>query len=1032
MGRDSEPNFLVFEGDAPEELTALLVDALLSVQKAVNLIETSRPETLAAFDSLVAEAEARSTDPFAVALARGEPITTPVAAILVANPMFHWFNGGADQIGVVHDRLKAEWPESISADQGGEPGILGASLTALDDLATLQFSIDAGDAVEPSDVTGAAENLEALARVAEGVGALEPAVACARSARNLIRLVDLEAAAEATDRVIRLVRRMGDPTQLVGDLAVRADQRVRLAESDATRRVAAFDAIEEALRVMLETGIRPPIALTALREPIVKRWAYAPFQATLSMILPEADRDDLPLIKQLGPALDRAEMADLPAVLSPVWRGATTEWLRKVQYVRSWSIPLENHRLALESVPDIKEKLGEANWTDWTVEYRTLLRAVPQGSSILKEEWLSLVLLTLQHEIAHVLCLNGFLGRALLALRLTRYESEVDLWANLKLHGADFDRDAPVRPRALAPLVEPDVMRLAMAEQGVELDREIQILQNVWTPWFEGVAVFGETAADPQMDPDAFSQAVSVIYNLWDTPVGQNARESGREVVEVAAERLAEAEALYSRAREDEARFRLRSYFDEAGAPKYLTGYLAVRAVVTSWRATLGRPLSGAQAYRVLLHATRFSELPELVPDPRLPVDSFREEAVDRHARWVASLARIAREDLEEIMGLYSTGAGVIGAGWRGGRLRVHREGEGGAIDSEAREQLRGLARNARDVLRGGHADPDRIEGADELCRAIAQAAVGALETISGEPRFVASDFLDRFYGSLLALPLGQADCPFWLFPDTHSVAVLIRTRETDKDTKKPSYNMIVFSPGAESFGVLERAVREVGIIRMRVTRIADLYERPRAAVGLNFMVYQFGAWSFTQNCGARTGSEYFDETTLGLIRYRLERNPLVLHQQWLTGPSFPATARTKRWIEANDWDVEIDGAPYDIGAWARHVAGLAGRVLGDDGREDQGMVTERLMASLYGDRLTARAALDAFNTLRNADSPAFGTLLRLLESTGLGPGAAEPPGADEVAARLQELGISLFEIRDGVRDVTSPAAVPSGSGGMP
>jgi hypothetical protein len=102
-------------------------------------------------------------------------------------------------------------------------------------------------------------------------------------------------------------------------------------------------------------------------------------------------------------------------------------------------------------------------------------------------------------------------------------------------------------------------MALAEAEQAIEVERKIQILEDSWAPWFEGIAAFGELAADPTMDPAAVSPVVSVIYNLWDREryIWQMVEESHLSPAEVLKQERSAAEALYSEAIQHKGRNRL-------------------------------------------------------------------------------------------------------------------------------------------------------------------------------------------------------------------------------------------------------------------------------------------------------------------------------------------------------------------------------------------------------------------------------------------------------------------------------------------
>ncbi len=251
-------------------------------------------------------------------------------------------------------------------------------------------------------------------------------------------------------------------------------------------------------------------------------------------------------------------------------------------------------------------------------------------------------------------------------------------------------------------------------------------------------------------------------------------------------------------------------------------------------------------------------------------------------------------------------------------------------------------------------------------------------------------------------------------------MAVLIRTREMDPKTHKPRYTLVVIHPGDESFGELERTVSRrppasAGCGRARLA-VVNRSNQSGEQIGEHVLAYQFGEWLYIEYAGALTGIRFGDAALRSLVEGRLEQNPLIANQQWLSGDGFPATQRTRQWIEtrADGWTIKLGDKAHDIGPWARHVERLATRIIDDDGLEDQRLAVDRLLASLYGDRFTARALLDAFEKIRKRPA-AFQDLVRLLMATGLGGGTAAPPGAADVVSRLEVLGIHLFETRGGV-----------------
>jgi hypothetical protein len=182
----------------------------------------------------------------------------------------------------------------------------------------------------------------------------------------------------------------------------------------------------------------------------------------------------------------------------------------------------------------------------------------------------------------------------------------------------------------------------------LELIRKLQLLETCWSPWFEGLAVFGESAVDPRDDTHATVPSLSVVYNLSDEHLAGRAKAAGRSIEQEYAAFLAAAEERFAEARDARAFTRLTAYLGNY-ATKYRAGYLAVRAVVSAWRRTLGRSLSGAEAFALLLHISRF-HLPAPIPDLGQSADRFQEAVIEMHVEWVASITRLSAADLEQFL----------------------------------------------------------------------------------------------------------------------------------------------------------------------------------------------------------------------------------------------------------------------------------------------------------------------------------------------------------------------------------------------
>jgi len=73
-----------------------------------------------------------------------------------------------------------------------------------------------------------------------------------------------------------------------------------------------------------------------------------------------------------------------------------------------------------------------------------------------------------------------------------------------------------IERNGIAELTPGDAVRLFEAERQLELRRKAQILLDVWTPWLEGIAVYGELGADPALDPISINPVTDCLRNLLD------------------------------------------------------------------------------------------------------------------------------------------------------------------------------------------------------------------------------------------------------------------------------------------------------------------------------------------------------------------------------------------------------------------------------------------------------------------------------------------------------------------------------------
>lgn len=891
-----------------------------------------------------------------------------------------------------------------------------ACTNAVLELAVLWFA----EQPDAEQMRAAAQSFAVLSRVLGDEGEPELAVPIAQSCRNILRLSgDEEAVAVFQPHVFRLVRATGWQDTLAEELALHADTSARLALTRPNRMREAFDACEAAIRHLLATGQRPEYSMSLMHELVSQLPDLQPLWSLVELLKPAEERQ----------AKHAALLASIGPVLNPIRCESYAEWVSEgFMMSGAFCMAVENRRLELDRPPDRLAAL--VDWADWTFTHPNLLRAVPNGSSFLKEADRDELLLVLNHEVTHVLSLAGIVGTATFALRLAAYEVELELLAAttaatplgaLTADPPDAQLRALIRDRMATQLDDRRSARtLALVERQLEIVRKWQILEACWTPWFEGVAVFGEVSTDPGTDRLRIVPSIEVALDLWDEAIlkADEPMPSEEVIQERLAQRWTRAEQLYADARQKQGTPRLRTYLGRYPS-KYLAGYLAVRGVVAVWRATVDRPLSGAEVFAILLHATRYADADKAVPPLDLPLDEFEKAAIAWHTDWVGSLARFSREDLETTLGHAAPDNSLQ---WENGRLVIGRRSDA-ETQTQIEDRLRRWHRTAYRSLFGPATRPARVGPASDECYDLLRNVADAYAASEREPRFADPAISAALLNGLLALPLGQADCPFWVLRDRW-VDVLIRARERDPETDRPSYNRLAIPLGDEPFAHLLREARRTGDHRMRVTRVAVLAGEDGHS-SRQVLVFQLGEWLHCRNCGKYIEAGDVPPEVVEVVRTRLAANPAVTHFRWLTGKASPCAERAARYAANAGWGATA-GKP-DLSPWAGYV----GRLAADSGSKAVvGQTVARASAALFavtfgpteGERVAA-----ALGSLHEDDSPAFGRVVEALEQTACAP-SPESPALSAAVTTCREIGIPLFDKSARGWDVARPPAGEEGS----
>jgi hypothetical protein len=554
----------------------------------------------------------------------------------------------------------------------------------------------------------------------------------------------------------------------------------------------------------------------------------------------------------------------------------------------------------------------------------------------------------------------------------------------------------------------------------LEVERKIQLIERLWAPWFEGLAVFGEHAADPREDIDRYSPVVSVVGNLFDTLTPNEAEEQKISTREAVARRWARAEALLGEAQAQEGPFRLAAYFG-AQHSKYLAGYLAVRSVVAAWRARLGQPLSGAKAFAMLLHATRYSGT-KLVPASDLPLAEFHQQLVENQLRWLREISSVPKEDLDALNAAYAKVDDQSGYVWQEDRIKSF---VGTSPETEQfYPRLLGRVAETRLALTGSRADVNRVEGATTECRAWMAATADWLETRAPDAAMIDEESLNVMLSGVSVLPIGQVQGPFWLNRLNRYFIYWIRTREEDAEHGKPSYNAASDPLDEATFQELEKRVLMGAPSRVKITRVAYLADpKHQLLEGTNYLAFQLDDWFWIRSAGGRFAARDVPEEVRFAVQQRLDPHPFQATQEVLLDPeTHPAATRSRSWLAAGHWQFSHQGLEIDLAPWAHHAEKLANVILQTKENDDILPMSRALFEFVFGDAsLAERLSNGGLDFLH--DDPQLELMDKLLQrfhQTGRLPvmDADFPLFAEQLAAA----GFPIFEQTGQGWDVLRPA----------
>jgi hypothetical protein len=957
-----------------------LSDAYETLARCFEALPETGEAELETIELILAAARDQKLDVVSAAEAVGRPLDCSIAAGLLRVYLQLWDQGGRDAIPFLTGLVDVRKLEPAGEDRD----LLFRLFEAAEELSLLDDVLE-----DESGAAGAAGAFRRLSTETERRGDAEHAVAAALSAMNLAGRS--KAVAESADLVLRMLDPDGDPM-----IRTRVETRKVLSliahTGDPEATVRAFDSGESLIRFLdVPPDDREEIAATlipALNEVAVLR-PLAHMLATEQ--LPEEDPAKTAVLRLLGKRTWDATV-DLSGI--------------SIEQIAGIAIAVENQRWGVEPPP---AAVPEAHWSTWSFDYPPFGRAVPNGESMSHDEDPDGTRLTLAHETIHVLCMGGDLGLILTALRLALFEVEVRLWS----FGEPVDEDG--FRAEVAPLTIGDLAPMAQAEQALELGRKVQALEDVWAPWLEGIAVYGEMAAADEAD-EVVTPVTQVLANLIsDEPPQVESARRHVPVGEIPRARQDKADRLFREAGTRSGRQRLRAAIGGQYAHKYLAGYLAVRSVVAAWRRSVGEGLTAQMAFRLLLHATRFGTI-EAVPDLAAPAAGFGTEAVERMAAWVRGLQNLDPSSLRK---LAWEGHQMGGTCWRGGKL-VATDAE----DADAVAVLEPMVERALMTLTGDEADLHRAPGADTETAALMEAFAGALEVQDWSIKRFYPELPATYLGRLGILPLAKFRAPFWLVKPDGYLIFLLRTG--DPEGGPPQHQLLRSRLTPEQVDSLEAERSRLREARLNVFRVADLthasYEPELRGGGLNYFAFTYGDWIHLEGRGLLTEVDYVGRSVAAEIQARLSPNPLLDFESTWTAGGKAGAERTANWLAVSE-EWTLDGQRFWPGALVDRIGRLADEVLDRENHPDAPLAAERLLGMVTGPEVAARLQREGLEILRDIDPEYTSEVVRALADSALAPVAN--PFLDQHAGELSELLGELFETRNGLWDVRSTLEEP-------
>jgi hypothetical protein len=936
--------------DQAAAIQIAVVDSLSAIQVALREVKgLGGRKELDAVNQITVIRNAGEGDVQAAADRAGVNLTPGVGASLLVAHMWQWLPHGRDYASL----LGTPWTLVADDDAKADARIVEAAAMALQAVADVDTEPDPVEARAVRET--ASDHLLELASILEDTGLPQPAMGCAGSSLNFL----LESASPrlipALQQGIAYAVAAGD-REKISSFRLREAQALELiggaSPAELRRRLDAFEGL---IRHLPADG---PARATTLR---MIDWALRRDDALRGLI---------PLLlAQQGRVPDPGSAAAWLLVAGHRMEVASDDDAFPTEFM-GFAMAFEDERLERTASTDIGA--AETSWSTFAFTHPSLLDTIPLGDSILQERGLHQLFLVIAHEVTHVVTMLGHLAWGTMALQTALLELELRLWTFVIGSKPALGRRATAL--GVAPLTDPNILALAQAERALEVTLKLRALQAVWQPWLEGVALFGESSSKSTTEHEIMTAIHMVLANLIDVATGDVPELADRDALEKRYRRyLEDGERLHIESIRQHGRFRLADCIVQF-PDRYLAGYVAVRAMVSAWRAK--RPsIDGDAAFRLLVHATRHGTA-DAIPDLALPLDRFRATAHERMLDWLHQMGGASRHDLDRFC--ETEGASAI---WKDGRYV-----EIDASVEDTGPRIEAYLERAQHSLLEEDADPDRVPTASDETKEILRAVASALAA-SERSWVVEERVLQRLAASVSILPIGGSDCSFWLSEATESVMVLLRTISVDAERRASKYVLLTLGLEADHFSQLRNEVLLRQESRMHVTRVADLVSIARPVEGrpqgTQYLIFHYGDWWHIIRRSFLGDRMPMEDSLRPAVIDRLRPEGLFAFESGLIADGRRGAVRTKAWIDAigDRWD----DLGYPIRSWVDRVNQLADDVLTSEGADDRANA-RRILNTVAGAEVAQRLGRDGLGGLAAADVALIDELARVLHASAHHP----------------------------------------------